>query len=51
MTPDAIYRSICLIFAKNDPRFAAIRGDSRYIELLNKIGLDDESVARMTLSF
>ena len=38
------YQSNCLIFAKHDPRFESLRNDKRYIELLQEIGLDDESI-------
>ncbi len=38
------YQSNCLIFARNDPRLAPLRKDPRYLNILNNIGLDDESV-------
>ncbi|MFS1439799.1 winged helix-turn-helix domain-containing protein [Shewanella sp. 10N.286.48.A6] len=40
------YQSNCLIFAKHDPRFAAIRHTPRYVAMLAKLGLDDASIKR-----
>lgn len=41
------FQSNCLIFARNDPRFESLRHDSRYIELLRSVGLDDDSIRRI----
>ena len=38
-------RSNCLIFLRNDPRWAAIRTDPRFGVLLRRVGLDDTSLA------
>jgi hypothetical protein len=38
-------RSNCVIFLRNDPRFASIRQNPDYLLLLNRVGLDDVAVA------
>ncbi|REL35485.1 transcriptional regulator [Thalassotalea euphylliae] len=38
------YRSNCLVFIRNDPRLASVRGDSRYLALLDKVGLSDMAI-------
>jgi DNA-binding winged helix-turn-helix (wHTH) protein/TolB-like protein/tetratricopeptide (TPR) repeat protein len=38
-------RSNCLIFLRNDPRWASIRTDPRFEVLLRRVGLDDTSLA------
>jgi len=38
-------RSNCLIFLRNDPRWASIRPDPRFGLLLRRVGLDDTSLA------
>lgn len=39
------FQSNCLIFTRYDPRFKSLRSDPRYLEVLKKIALDDESVS------
>ncbi|MGQ8364300.1 winged helix-turn-helix domain-containing protein [Glaciecola sp. 1036] len=39
-------RSNCLVFTRQDPRLAPLRDDPRYLTLLKRIGLDDESILR-----
>jgi DNA-binding winged helix-turn-helix (wHTH) protein/TolB-like protein/Tfp pilus assembly protein PilF len=38
-------RSNCMIFLRNDPRWAPIRNDPRFAVLLRRVGLDDTSLA------
>ena len=38
-------RSNCLMFLRNDPRLEPIRQDPHYQVLLNRVGLDDDSLA------
>lgn len=39
-------RSNCLVFTRQDPRLAPIKEDPRYLILLKRIGLDDQSIVR-----
>ncbi|WP_444998454.1 winged helix-turn-helix domain-containing protein [Aliikangiella sp. IMCC44359] len=38
------YRSNCLIFTRNDPRLKSLRNDPRYLAILTRVGLDEQSV-------
>jgi DNA-binding winged helix-turn-helix (wHTH) protein/TolB-like protein/Tfp pilus assembly protein PilF len=43
---DAVeFRSNCLMFTRNDPRLAPLRGDARFEQLLLTVGLDDATMA------
>jgi DNA-binding winged helix-turn-helix (wHTH) protein/TolB-like protein/tetratricopeptide (TPR) repeat protein len=44
---DAVnYRSNCLVFTRNDPRLKSIKNDPRFLALLTRVGLDNDSVAK-----
>jgi DNA-binding winged helix-turn-helix (wHTH) protein/TolB-like protein/tetratricopeptide (TPR) repeat protein len=44
---DAVtYRSNCLVFTRNDPRLKHIKNDPRFVALLTRVGLDNESVRK-----
>lgn len=42
------FQSNCLIFTKNDPRLNSIKDDLRYKTLVKKLGLDDESINKLS---
>ncbi|MFT2090955.1 tetratricopeptide repeat protein [Paraglaciecola sp. 2405UD69-4] len=44
LTQAVEFQSNCLIFARNDPRFVNLRHTPSYLAILEKIGLDDETI-------
>jgi len=38
------YRSNCLVFVRNDPRLVPLKNDPRFLSLLMRVGVNDESI-------
>lgn len=42
---DAVnFRSNCLVFTRNDPRLKSVKNDPRFLALLTRVGLDNDTV-------